>query len=148
MTNTATRRSASSNVAWLFVAILIGACELEPTPTTAGPLEGYWENDDCSVSVSGNRLFFFGRDDFWFHTEFILPPGTDPKQLRATILNDGSDDADNIGKVVNAIYKIEGRTLTLVALPEGATTGSSVIASFDFIHFSRSGSVLGCFLIT
>lgn len=109
--------------AWLFVA-LFSACQKAPTRTAADPLQGYWENEDTSVSISGNSLYFYEREDFWFRTEFTLPPGTDPKQLHATILEDNTGDERDIGTVIVAIFKIEDGTLTLVAYTEDATPGS------------------------
>lgn len=106
--------------AWLCVA-LFSACQ----PRTAvGPLQGYWENEGSSVSISGNSLFFYEREDHWFQTEFTLAPGPDPGHFRATILKDSSEGDDNIGSVVVAVFKIEDGTLTLLALTEGTPPGS------------------------
>jgi hypothetical protein len=108
--------------AWLFVA-LFSACQTPPR-TDADLLQGHWENEDCSVSISGNSLFFYEREDFWFQTEFTLPPGTDPKQLHATILKDNRGDERDIGTLIVATFKIEDGTLTLVAYTEHTPPGS------------------------
>lgn len=87
-------------------------------------LEGYWEavrpGDDYSITVTGNSLHFYGREDLWYETTFTIPAGTDPQQLHATIIKDSSERERDIGKVVVALFKIEDGTLTL-----------GVIGSFD-----------------
>src|SRR5262245_57614914 len=62
----------------------------QPPPTVAElePLQGYWEGEGaggkCSMTITGNSLHYRAGTN-WFETTFILPPGTDPRQLHATI---------------------------------------------------------------
>ena len=67
------------------------------------------------ITITGNSLHFHRDTNFWFETTITLPAGTDPKQLHATIKGCPPAQADSIGKVVGAIFKIEDGTLTLAA---------------------------------
>ena len=87
-------------------------------------LQGSWEGvqvgqeaaGKCTITISGNSLHFQGLNtNEWYKTTFTLPEGTDPQQLHATIR--GSRSPDSIGKVVQAIFKIEDETLTIAGLP-------------------------------
>ena len=81
------------------------------------PLQCQWESEGTgskiTVTITGNSLRFHRDTNFWFDTTFTLPAGTDPKQLHATIKNCPPSQADSIGKVVGAIFKVEDGTLTL-----------------------------------
>jgi len=75
-----------------------------------------------TMTITGNSLHFHRDTDFWFDTTFTLPAGTYPQQLHATI-KDCPEPCDDIGRVVFAIFKIEGETLTLVGIPESRLDG-------------------------
>ena len=102
----------------LSLAAWFTACQSTLTRTAAElkSLQGYWEGDGaagkCSITITGNSLYFYVRTDFWYKTTFTLPAGTDPQQLHATI-KDHSPPTNGIGKVVFAIFKIEDGTLTV-----------------------------------
>ena len=108
----------------LSLAAWFTACQSTPTQTAAElkGLQGYWEGDGsggkCSITITGNSLYYYGRPDFWFKTTFTLPAGTAPQQLHATI-KDCSEcsqpENSSTGKVVLAIFKIEDGKLTLAA---------------------------------
>ena len=112
----------------LSLAAWFTACQSTLTRTAAElkSLQGYWEGDGsggkCSITITGNSLYYYGRTDFWFKTTFTLPAGTDPQQLLATI-KDCSDcsqpENSSTGKVVLAIFKIEDGKLTL-AVDQGS----------------------------
>jgi len=108
----------------LSLAALFTACQSTPTPIDAElkPLQGYWEGEGaggkCSITITGDSLYYYGRTDFWFKTTFTLPAGTYPKQLHATLKDCATPTGDSIGKVVFAIFKIEDGTLTLETLAE------------------------------
>jgi len=108
----------------LSLAALFSACQSTPAQTAAElkPLQGYWEGEGaggkCSITITGNSLYYHGRTDFWFKTTFTLPAGTDPQQIHATIKDCATPARDSIGKVVLAIFKIEDGTLTLETLAE------------------------------
>jgi len=93
-----------------------------------GTWEGVWEGvgaDDKShekitITITGNSFHFHRDTNFWFDTTITLPASTDPKQLHATIKGCPPSQADSIGKVVGAIFKIEDGTLTLATRGGGA----------------------------
>ena len=66
----------------------------------------------CSITIEGNSLHYRNSAG-WFKTTFTLPAGAGPRQLHATIKECSPPSKDAIGKVVFAIFKIEGGTLTL-----------------------------------
>ncbi len=66
-----------------------------------------------TITITGSSLHFHRDTNFWFETTLVLPAGKDPKQLHATIKGCPPSQADSIGKVVGAIFKIEDGTLTL-----------------------------------
>lgn len=76
---------------------------------------GQESDGKITTTITGNSLHFYRDTDFWFETTFTLPEGTNPQQLIATI-TDCAPPKGSIGKVVNAIFKIEGGTLTLAEL--------------------------------
>jgi len=86
-------------------------------------LQGAWQGFEVSqnsqstitITITGDSFHFHRDTNFWFKTTIALPAGTNPKQLHATIKDCPPSQKDSIGKVVGAIYKIEGGTLTLAA---------------------------------
>ncbi len=76
-------------------------------------------SESVTVTISGNSLHFHRDTNFWFKTTISLPEGTRPRQLHATIKDAPPSQADSIGQVVGAIFKVENETLTLAdyALP-------------------------------
>jgi uncharacterized protein (TIGR03067 family) len=97
-------------------------------------LQGTWEgvvagdksDDKYTITISGNSFHFHRDPKFWFATTIILPAGTDPRQLHATIKDCATGQESSVGKVVVAIYKIEDGTLTLAA-----TSGEEMPKSFE-----------------
>lgn len=83
--------------------------------TWEGMMEGDTSREKITITITGSSLHFHRDTNFWFETNIILPAGTDPKQLHATIKSCPASQADSIGKVVGAIFKIEKETLTLAA---------------------------------
>ena len=102
----------------LSLAALFTACQSTPAQTAAElkPLQGYWEGEGaggkCSITIKGNSLHYRNRAG-WYKATFVLPVGTDPQQLHATIKDCSPASSNAIGTVVFAIFKIEDRTLTL-----------------------------------
>jgi hypothetical protein len=102
----------------LSLAIFLTGCSSTPRAITAElePLQGYWEGEGaggkCAITITGNSLHYRVGTN-WFKTTFILPAGTDPQQLHATITDCSPPSNGAIGKVVFAIFKIEDGTLTL-----------------------------------
>ncbi len=91
-------------------------------------LEGKWEGVEvghetdgkCTMTVSGSSIHFQGANkNEWYKATFALPPGTDPKQLRATIKECPSPDL--VGKTSLAIYKIRDGALTLTGYKPGTS---------------------------
>src|SRR4051812_11149628 len=93
----------------------------QPTAVELQPLQGTWEGvlvgdkarQKITITITGNSLHFHRDTNFWFETTITLPAGTDPKQLHATIKGCPPSQADSIGKVVGAIFRINDGTLTL-----------------------------------
>jgi hypothetical protein len=112
----------------LSLAALFTACSSEATPPraeSAAPaplaeelksLQGHWESDGAgdkySITIEGNSLVYRNAGG-WYKTTFILPAGTDPRQLHVTIKECSPPSNSAIGAVVFTIYKIEDGTLTL-----------------------------------
>jgi uncharacterized protein (TIGR03067 family) len=98
-------------------------------------LQGTWEgtvvgnkHEKITITIVSNSFHFHRDTNFWFDTTITLPAGTNPKQLYATIKDCPRGQADSIGKVVGAIFKIEDGTLTLAtggadSSPEGTPKG-------------------------
>ena len=82
-----------------------------------GAVVGDRSDDRVTITITGNSLHFHRDTNFWFKTTFTLPAGTDPQELHATI-KDCPPPRDSIGKVVVAIFKVEGGKLTLAAMGE------------------------------
>ena len=84
-------------------------------------LQGTWEgvavgeksDDKYTITITGNSFHFHRDSNFWFATTITLPANTDPRQLRATIIDCAPGQEDSVGKVVVAIFKIEDGLLTL-----------------------------------
>jgi uncharacterized protein (TIGR03067 family) len=100
----------------------------QPTAVELQLLRGTWEgvtvgdqsHQKITITIKGNSLHFHRDTNFWFETTIILPAGTDPRQLHATIKDCAPPGQENsVGKVVVAIYKIEDGKLTLAALGDG-----------------------------
>lgn len=93
----------------------------QPAAVELQLLQGTWEgvavghesHGKITITITGNSFHFHRDTNFWFETTITLPAGTDPKQLHATIKGCPPSQADSIGKVVGAIFKIEDGTLTL-----------------------------------
>lgn len=73
-----------------------------------------------TITVTGNSLHFHRDTNFWFETTITLPAGKDPKQLHATIKGCPPSQADSVGQVVRAFFKIEDGTLTLATIGDDA----------------------------
>lgn len=82
-------------------------------------LQGTWEGKgpggNAAVTISGSSLRYTQppNDAFWYETTFTLPEAAGPKQLHATIVDNGSSGRPHIGTVVVTIFKIEDGVLTL-----------------------------------
>ena len=100
----------------------------QPAAVELQLLQGTWEgvvvgdkaHEKITITITGNSFHFHRDTNFWFETTITLPAGTDPKQLHATIKGCPPSQADSIGKVVGAIFKIEDGTLTLATSGGGA----------------------------
>ncbi|MCB1045032.1 MAG: hypothetical protein KDC35_18970 [Acidobacteria bacterium] len=103
---------------WLCAA----TTQLETYADDLQQLQGTWTGtgggNDCTITIKGSKLRFFGREDFWFETTFTLPPSTFPKQLHATIEKESDAAGKNVGTTVVAVFKIENNVLTLVVIDD------------------------------
>lgn len=84
--------------------------------TWGGVLVGDKAQQRVTVTITGDSLNFHRDTNFWFETTIVLPAGKDPKQLHATIKRCPTSQADSIGQVVRAFFKIEDGTLTLATM--------------------------------
>ena len=110
--------------------VLTVVCIVATQPTAADLqlLQGTWEGvvvsdksrDKITITITGNSLHFHRDTNFWFETTITLPAGKDPKQLHATIKRCPPAQADSIGQVVRAFFKIEDGTLTLATIGDDA----------------------------
>jgi uncharacterized protein (TIGR03067 family) len=100
----------------------------QPTNAELQLLQGTWEgvmvgnesHGKITITITGNSLHFHRDTNFWFETTITLPAGKDPKQLHATIKDCPPSQADSIGQVVRAFFKIENGTLTLATIGDDA----------------------------
>jgi uncharacterized protein (TIGR03067 family) len=100
----------------------------QPTALELQRLQGTWEgvmvghekDGNITITITSNSLHFHRDTNFWFETTITLPAGKDPKQLHATIKGCPPSQADSIGKVVRAFFKIEDGTLTLATIGDDA----------------------------
>lgn len=100
----------------------------QPTTVELQPLQGTWEgvmvgqekDGKITITITGNSLHFHRDTNFWFATTITLPAGKDPKQLHATIKSCPPSQADSIGQIVRAFFKIEDETLTLATVGDEA----------------------------
>ena len=99
----------------------LAAVELQPLQGTwEGVMVGQEKDGKITITITGNSLHFHRDTNFWFETTITLPTGKDPKQLHATIKGCPRSQADSIGKVVRAFFKIENGTLTLATIGDDA----------------------------
>ena len=100
----------------------------QQTNTELQLIQGTWEgvmvgdeaHQKVTITIACDSLHFHRDTNFWFETVITLPAGKDPKQLHATIKGGPPSQADSIGKVVKAIFKIEDETLTLATMVDDA----------------------------
>ena len=90
-------------------------------------LQGHWEGEgppgEVSITITGNSLHYYaGPDSEYENVTFILPAGTDPQQLHATV----TDSSGHVA-IAYAIVKIEGGTLRL-AVDDGSDTPLTTLA--------------------
>ncbi len=85
--------------------------------------------EKVTIKISGDSFHFHRDSDFWFKTRIALPPGTEPQQMLATIL-DSASAGDTVGQVIGAIVKIEDETL-IVATKGGDGPSGQTPKGFD-----------------
>lgn len=147
-------RRAWGGLAVLF-ALSITACQSAAPRMTADlqRLQGLWQGrgpgGEGSVTIAGNSLRFEARPDFWYETTIALHPDVDPKQLHATIDDESASHKPDVGRVVVAIFKFEGETLTLGVIddyddpPLGPVDGEWERAMDRFVFDRAAGPVDG-----
>lgn len=110
---------------------IAGATETPSKPTNRTNsilerLQGTWVGvagndeygDKVTITIKGDSFRFYRDSDFWFETTIALPDGTVPQQLLATIIRSAPSQDSSNGKMVPAILKIEGGTLTIGAFAD------------------------------
>ena len=105
--------------------------------------------EPITISVKGDSFHFHRDSNFWFSTTIELPKGKIPQQLRATIrTNSPSQGTDSIGKVVVALVKVEGETLTIASkgggddVPTGFEGENLLLYELKKVPAKPSGAVL------
>ena len=123
---------------WLLLGLQAGCRTNSSSATELQRLQGTWEGvalnkktpngsfvksaDTITITITGNSFHFYRDTNFWFETTIALPAGTDPQQLHAKIKDNAPSQGSNaVCKVVVALFKIEGGTLTLAASGDGGT---------------------------
>ena len=109
-----------------------------PTPIVQR-LQGTWEGvvvgdkseTKYTIKIDGSSFYFHRDTNFWFETSIALPRNTNPQQLHATIKNCAKGQESSIGKVVVALVKVDGETLTLVAKGDGSEDLPQSLESTD-----------------
>ena len=98
--------------------------------TWEGALVGQESAGTITLTFSGNSLHYQGlRADQRYDATFTLQEGTRPRQLRATIT--GGATANDVGKVIRAVFKIENGTLSLAGLEDDAPSTLDDSVAFD-----------------
>lgn len=100
----------------------------QPTAVELQLLQGTWEgvlvgdkaHQKITITINGNSLHFHRDTNFWFDATITLSAGKDPRQLHATINGSPPSQADSIGEVVRAFFRIENGTLTLATIGDDA----------------------------
>ena len=75
-------------------------------------------DNEVTITIKGTSFRFHRDTDFWFETTIALREGTAPQQFLATIIRSAPSQESSIGKVVPAIFKVEGETMTIGAFVE------------------------------
>ncbi len=99
-------------------------------------MEGHEADGKVTITITGNSLRFRRDTNFWFDTTFTLPAGTYPQQLHATI-KDCPEPCDDVGKVVFAIFKVEGLTMTLAGIQASSVEPPKTFGEIPGIEDSR-----------
>jgi uncharacterized protein (TIGR03067 family) len=91
-----------------------------------GEEQGQPAGQTNSLVLSGNNLEFHANSQEWYKGTFTLHEDTNPKQMIVTITD--CPAPQYVGKIANAIYRIENGTLIIA----GNEPGNPVVpASFD-----------------
>jgi len=81
---------------------------------------GHEKDGTITITITGNSLHFHRDTNFWFETTVTLPAGKEPKQLHSVIKDCPPSQADSVGQVVRAFFKIEDGILTLATIGDDA----------------------------
>jgi uncharacterized protein (TIGR03067 family) len=109
-----------------------------PATTGVQQLQCVWEGvqvgqesaGTINITFSGNSLHYQGvRADQRYDATFTLKEATRPRQLRATIT--GGAMANDVGRVIGAVFKIEDGTLSLAGLEGDAPSTLDDAEAFD-----------------
>jgi uncharacterized protein (TIGR03067 family) len=113
-------------------SILASGCS-KSHPSDSVTLQGTWKGQETGVRgsasavVSGSNLEFHGANPReWYKATFTLHEDANPKQLIAVITECAAPQY--VGKTANAIYRIEGGTLTITGNEPG---NPAMPATFD-----------------
>ena len=108
------------------VAAVLLSCGCASTPKRdLSRLQGNWvgeeiggEKGECRMAIEGDTVKFQGaRRQDWYVGTLTLNPKADPKQALVLIADCGF--RQYVNKTTRAIYKLEGKTLTLAGHEPG-----------------------------
>ncbi len=125
-------RLFSTFVVGLVISFLCGCATTSKRDLSA--LQGTWLGHEvagppgeCHMTIAGDAFKFQGaRQEEWYTAKLVLLPNTHPKQADIVIENCSAPQYN--GKTAKAIYRLEGRTLTIAAKEPG---DASLPAGFE-----------------
>jgi uncharacterized protein (TIGR03067 family) len=112
--------------AFVVVLVLCGGCA-STSSHGLSRLQGTWigheidgRSGECRMTISGDSLKFQGAQQEWYDAKLALIPRTSPNQ--ADVLVKDCPAPQYIQKTAKAVYKLEGKTLTIAAHEPGDET--------------------------
>jgi uncharacterized protein (TIGR03067 family) len=114
---------SSAVIPMLALSFLCGCAS--PPKRDLSNLQGTWGGQEvggppgeCRMTIAGDALKFQGaRSEEWYAAKLIMKPSADPKQ--ADILIEDCPAPKYIQKMAKAIYRVDGKTLTIAANEPG-----------------------------
>lgn len=109
-------------------------------------LQGRWRGKGSgggtTVTIDGDSLRFESSPEKWWQTTFTIATvpleggedgGESQKQIHATIERYGDEGQEHVGKIVVALYRLEGDTLTLGVVDDYERVPDDLVGDWDWI---------------
>lgn len=111
----------------LFMLLLLVAGCAAPEKTESDKVQGTWKGIEingpetrCSVTVSGDQIYYRGEDlGEWYKGTLLMDTETHPKRFKCRI--DEAPLPAYVGVEAIGIYKLEGNKLIIAAYEPGST---------------------------